>query len=91
MASSAKVNHDTSFDLVVIAVRVLDDVHITWFAAEVQSEHALRAWFKRAASHREGAYLAWRVAVDREEAAVRDLERLCELTQPYPERLARSQ
>jgi hypothetical protein len=36
------------------------------------------------------AYLAYRAAVDREEAAARDLQRLCELTQPYQERLAQS-
>lgn len=38
-----------------------------------------------------GAYLAYRAAVDREEAAARDLQRLSELTPPYQERLAGSQ
>jgi hypothetical protein len=75
----------------VIAVPVLDDAHMTWVAAEVESEHALRAWFKGAASHRAAAYLAYRAAVDREEATARDLERLGELTRPYQERLARTQ
>jgi hypothetical protein len=58
---------------------------------EVESEHALRAWFKGAASRRAAAYLAHRAAVDREEAAARDLQRLCELTQPYQEQLAHTQ
>jgi hypothetical protein len=75
----------------VIAVRVLDDAHLTWVAAEVESEHALRAWFNGAASDRAAAYLAYRGAVDREEAAARDLQRLSELTQPCKERLARSE
>lgn len=38
-----------------------------------------------------GAYLAYRAAVDREQAAAWDLQRLSELTQPYQERLARSE
>jgi hypothetical protein len=70
---------------------VLDDAQMTWIAAEVESEHALHAWFKGGASHRAAAYLAYRAAVDREEAAARDLQRLSELTQPCQERLARSQ
>jgi hypothetical protein len=90
MTTSAKINRTTSHGLAVIAVRVLDDAHMTWVAAEVESEHALRAWFKGAASHRAAAYLAYRAAVDREEAAARDLQRLGELTRPYQERLART-
>jgi hypothetical protein len=73
----------------VIAVRVLDDAHLTWVAAEIESEHALRAWFDADARQRAGAYLAYRGAVDREEAAARDLQRLYVLTQPSEERLAR--
>jgi hypothetical protein len=46
MATSARINRNTSHDLAVIAVRLLDDAHMTWVAAEVDSEHALRAWFK---------------------------------------------
>jgi hypothetical protein len=91
MATSAKINRNTSRGLAVIGVRVLDDAHMTWVAGEVESEQALRAWFKGAASHRAAAYLAYRAAVDREEAAARDLQRLCELTQPSQERLARSE
>jgi hypothetical protein len=60
-------------------------------AAEVESEHALRGWFVADAPQGAGAYLAYRAAVDREEAAARDLQRVSELTQPYQERLARSQ
>jgi hypothetical protein len=91
MATSAKITRNTSRDLAVIGVRLLDDAHMTWVAAEVESEHALRAWFDAGATQGAGAYLAYRAAVDREEAAARDLQRLSELTQPYHERLARSQ
>ena len=91
MAIPARINRNTSHDLAVIAVRVLDDAHMTWVAAEVDSEHALRAWFDADAPQGAGAYLAYRAAVDREEAAARDLQRLSELTQPCQERLARSQ
>jgi hypothetical protein len=91
MASPARINRNTSYDLAVIAVRVLDDAYMTWVAAEVDSEHALCAWFNADAPQRPGAYLAYRAAVDREEAAARDLQRLSELTQPCQERLAPSQ
>jgi hypothetical protein len=45
MAISAKINRNTSHDLVVIGIRLLDDAHMTWVAAAVESEHALRARF----------------------------------------------
>ena len=91
MAIPARINRDTSHDLAVIAVRVLDDPHMTWVAREVDSEHVLRTWFDAGVRQGAGAYHAYRAAVDREEAAARDLQRLYELTQPYQERLARSQ
>ena len=88
MAISAKRNRSTSRALAVIGVRVLDDAHMTWVAAEVESEQALRAWFEGDAPNRAAAYLAYRAAVDREEAAARDLQRVCQLTRPFQERLA---
>jgi hypothetical protein len=87
----AKIKRNSSGDPTVIAVRVLDDAHMTWVAAEVYSEHTLRAWFDAGARQRAGAYLAYRAAVDREEAAARDLQRLSELTQLCDERLPRSE
>jgi hypothetical protein len=91
MAIPLSINRNTSRDLAVIAVRVLEDAHMTWVAAEVDSEHALHAWFDAAAPQGAGAYLGYRAAVDREEAAARDLQRLAELTQPCQERLARGE
>ncbi len=84
-----RTNRNTSYDLAVIAVRVLDDARMAWVAAEVDSEHALRAWFDAATPEGADAYLAYCAAADREEAAARDLQRLSELTQPYQERLGR--
>jgi hypothetical protein len=88
MAIPASSNRNSSHDLAGIAVRVLDDAHMTWVAAEVDSEHALHAWFEAGAPQGAGAYLAYRAAVDREETAARDLRRLCELSQPCQEQLA---
>ena len=91
MAISAKINRNTSRDLAVIGVRLLDDAHMTWVAAEIESGYALRAWVDAAPAEGTGAYLAYRAAIDREEAAAHDLQRLSELTQPYQEQLARTQ
>jgi FAD/FMN-containing dehydrogenase len=90
MTTSTRINRDASYDLAVIGVRLLDDAHMTWVAAEVESEDALRAWRNGAPADHAAAYLVYRAAADREEAAARDLERLCELTRPYQKRLARS-
>jgi hypothetical protein len=86
MARSATINRNTGYDLAVIGVRVLDDAHMTWVAAEVESERALRAWFEGPEADRAAAYLVYHSAVDREEAAARDLQRLCELIEPYQSR-----
>jgi hypothetical protein len=91
MAISAKINRNTTRDLAVIGVRPLDDAHMTWIAAEIQSGYALRAWVDAAAPQGADAYLAYHAAVDREEAAARDLQRLSELTQPYQDQLAHGQ
>jgi hypothetical protein len=89
MASPARIDRSASRDLAVIAVRLLDDAHMTWVAAEVESEHMLRAWLDGGAPEAAGAYLAYRAALDREAAAARDLQRLSELTQPSQTRLGR--
>ncbi|MBV9192703.1 MAG: hypothetical protein JO168_01070 [Solirubrobacterales bacterium] len=62
-----------------IGVRLIDDAYLAWLAAETDSELALRAWSADLSGSRSGAYSAYRAALDREEAAARDLERLSEL------------
>jgi hypothetical protein len=48
METPARISdRDTSHDLVVIGVRVLDDAYMNWVATEVESEHALRTWSTR--------------------------------------------
>jgi hypothetical protein len=63
MAIPARLKHNTSRDLAVIAVRVLDDAHMTWVAAEVDSGYALRAWFDAGAPQDADAYLVYRAAL----------------------------
>ena len=47
MAPPMRTNRDASHDLAVIGVRVLDHAHMSWVAAEIESERALHAWFKQ--------------------------------------------
>jgi hypothetical protein len=56
----------------VIGVRVLYDAYMNWVVTEVESEHALRAWFEATPANRGAACVAYQGAVDREEAAARD-------------------
>ena len=74
------MNFNPGREIAVIGIRLLDDAHMAWFAAEVEAERALRAWWEGLGGQHGAAYHAYRAAVDREEAAARDLERLHELT-----------
>jgi hypothetical protein len=71
-----------------IGVRLLDDAYIAWFAAESECEQALRAWFDGTSDNRGEAYFAYRAALDREEAAAHDLQRLGALAEPCRDNLA---
>jgi hypothetical protein len=64
---------DTGF--AAIGVRLLDDAYLGWFSAESECEQALHAWFQSTGEQRATAYIAYRTALEREEAAARDLER----------------
>jgi hypothetical protein len=59
-----------------IGVRLLDDAYLAWFVAESECERALRGWFEAVGAQRAGAHLSYRAALDREDAAARDLERV---------------
>ena len=91
MALPPTINHNISRALDVIAERVLDDARMTWVAAEIDSEHALHAWFDASARQGAGAYRAYSAAVEHEQAAADDLQRLYELTQPCRKRPGRSE
>jgi hypothetical protein len=73
---------DLNTELVAIGIRLIDDAYLAWFSAETESEGALRAWWQSRGSSQPGAYAAYRAALDREEAAARDLERLWSLSEP---------
>lgn len=79
---------DLNTELAAIGVRLLDDAYLAWFSAESESEGALRAWWQSTGSSRSSAYAAYRAAVDREEAAARDLERLWSLSAPCRTKIA---
>jgi hypothetical protein len=70
-----------------IGIRLLDDAYLAWFSAESECEQALKAWFAGTVETSAKAYCAYRAALDREEAAARDLRRLSELTEPAAEHL----
>jgi hypothetical protein len=66
---------DITADLAALGVRPLEDAHLVWFSAELESGRALQAWFASTGSPGEAAaYATYRAALDREEAAARALE-----------------
>jgi hypothetical protein len=62
-----------------IGIRLLDDAHMAWQLAELECEHALSAWCDGAPGPTVDGYLRYRAALDREEAAAHDLQRLWEV------------
>jgi len=72
---------DPRHEVVNLSVRLLDDAYMAWFVAEGDCEVALQAWCQ-ALDRGPDAYLSYQAALDREEAAARDLQRLVELTRP---------
>jgi hypothetical protein len=76
---------NTQTECVAIGVRLLDDAYLAWFGAESECEQMLRDWFSARGAERTSAYLAYWAALDREEAAARDLERLWRLAEPIRE------
>lgn len=68
-------------------VDMFDDAYLAWFDAENECERALGAWSAVARGDANLAYFAYQAALDREEAAARYLERVCQLAEPGPEAL----
>ena len=79
---------DERHEVAEIGVRLFDDAHTAWFAAERDCDQALSAWSEASPRDRSARYLAYRAALDREEAAARDLHRLWELAGPCLTQLA---
>ena len=82
LISGALMMCETNTDVAAIGVRLLDDAYLAWFTAEDEAERALRAWSDGSGSTRAMSYAAYRAALDREEAAARDLERLWAVSRP---------
>jgi hypothetical protein len=63
-----------------IAVRLRAEAYTSWSVAQNHCEQALCAWSEAAPHARGTTSAAYRAALEREEAAARDLERLSRLT-----------
>jgi len=68
-------------EVAAIGIRLLDDAYLAWAGAEAESARALRDWFDEAPRD-DRAYYAYLAALDREESAAVDLQRLSALTGP---------
>lgn len=79
---------ETQVEVAKIGVRLIDDAYLAWFGAESECETLLRDWFAATGQRRGSAYLAYRAALDREEASARDLERLWSVALACHEALA---
>ena len=75
--------HDTRRDVALIGIRLLDDAYMAWVAAEGEAEEKLAVWLDSRGAQSARAYPAYRAAVEREEAAARDLQRLHEISASY--------
>jgi hypothetical protein len=63
-------------------VASFDRIYLAWFEAESECGQALRNWCDRGPTDRDAdTYITYCAALDREEAAARDLERLCKSAQ----------
>ena len=84
LATDASISRDAA----ELSERLLDDAYVTWVVAESEAEQTLDAWRERASGTCASRYRAYLAAVDREEAAARDLQRLHEIASPYLRRYA---
>jgi hypothetical protein len=62
-----------------VGTRLADGAFHAWQAAHIECDLALRAWDAAGPGRTATAHVAYRAALDREEAAARDLEELCRL------------
>ena len=89
MGRSRPMIDDEQTDVAEIGQRLLDVAYLAWFGAERESSAALHTWFQARGAQRTNAFAAYRAALDREDAAARDLERLWQLVEPCPDSLVR--
>jgi hypothetical protein len=63
-----------------VGARLVDGAYLAWQFAQIECDLALIAWKAAAPGRGATAHMAYRAALDREEAAARDLEELRRLT-----------
>ena len=81
--TGAEVTHDQPgqrHELAEIGIRLLDEAHVAWQRAELECEKSLRAWYDGSPRASARRYLSYRAALEREQAAACDLQRLWELS-----------
>jgi hypothetical protein len=66
-----------------VGIRLLDEAYLSWSLAQMQCVNALSAWSQARGGARGAAHLAYCAALDREEAAARDLAQISELARSY--------
>jgi hypothetical protein len=59
-----------------VSIDLRDEAYLAWLCAEHESGRALQAWLNGGPRRRDDAYLEYRAALEREDAAARDLARL---------------
>jgi hypothetical protein len=59
--------------------RLVDGAYQAWQSAHIECDLALEAWEAAGPGRNATAHIAYRAALDREEAAARDFEELCRL------------
>jgi hypothetical protein len=79
------------YEVARIAVRSIDHAFMAWAAAEAESGLALEAWCEDGSALDGTAYYVYLAALDREEAAARDLQRLAAMAEPATAMLAQEQ
>jgi hypothetical protein len=67
---------NSSNEAIDLQVRELAVAHRAWSAATRECDRALHAWFESSGADDALRYAAYRAALDREQAAARELERL---------------
>ena len=82
-ATEPSTERDTRRDVALIGIRLLDDAYMAWVAAEGEASEKLSFWLDSRGAQSARAYPAYRAALEREEAAARDLQRLHEISASY--------
>ena len=75
-------------ELAEIGIRLLDEAHVAWQRAELECELALEAWREGPPRQSTDRYFSYRAALEREQAAAYDLERLWDLSRSGHEAMA---